>query len=164
MADGTLPIRNEIDCRVTFWKVVAGVLLAAVLCLVDPLELLSLSSAPICYRAHGSSGIELAGASGRRDAFANQGSSQLFGLNTEPVTEGSLREKWLRIKAGITKDLEVVAQCRAGSSCPAPARSICLSVLRATKPNGAFRIVGAVHTVAPPALRLLTGTGPWWPV
>jgi hypothetical protein len=38
MADGTSPIRNEIDRRVTFWKVVAGVFLVADLCLVDPLD------------------------------------------------------------------------------------------------------------------------------
>jgi predicted transglutaminase-like cysteine proteinase len=118
------PNRSAIDHRVAFWKVVAGVLLATVLWLVDPLELFSFSSAPICYPVHDSNGIELAGARGPQDAFADQDPSRLFGLDTESVTQGSLLEKWLRIEADITKDLEVVAQCKASNSCPAPAQKL----------------------------------------
>jgi len=36
----------------------------------------------------------------------------------------ALLDKWRRVQADITKDLEVVAQCQAGKPCPAPAKRL----------------------------------------
>jgi predicted transglutaminase-like cysteine proteinase len=120
--------RREITRDVAFWKVVAAVslVLASVLYSGDPLGLFSFSSEPICTLVSASRGIELAGASGPHDGFAtnDRDTGKLFGLDTELVTEGPLLEKWLRIEAGITKDLEIIAQCRASKPCPAPAQKL----------------------------------------
>ena len=51
-------------------------------------------------------------------------SNQLFGLETAPVTDGPLLEKWRRVEASITKDLELIVQCQAARSCPAPAQKL----------------------------------------
>jgi predicted transglutaminase-like cysteine proteinase len=49
----------------------------------------------------------------------DEGSAQLFGMDIEPVADGALLDKWRRVQADITKDLEVVAQYQAGKPCPA---------------------------------------------
>jgi predicted transglutaminase-like cysteine proteinase len=41
-----------------------------------------------------------------------------------PVADGALLDKWRRVQADITRDLEVVAQCQAGGPCPAPAQRL----------------------------------------
>jgi hypothetical protein len=37
-------------------------------------------------------------------------------MDTEPVADGALLDKWRRVQADITKDLEVVAQCQVSIS------------------------------------------------
>jgi predicted transglutaminase-like cysteine proteinase len=50
-------------------------------------------------------------------------------MDTEPVVDRALLERWRRLQADITKDPEVVAQCQAGKPCPPPAeRLISLSL------------------------------------
>ena len=51
-------------------------------------------------------------------------SDQLFGMETEPVTGGSLMNKWRRVAVYMTNDLEVVAQCQAGQPCLATAQKL----------------------------------------
>ena len=45
-------------------------------------------------------------------------------METEPVPEGALSDKWRRVEAEITKDLEIIAQCQAGNPCPALAQKL----------------------------------------
>ena|ERR1700682_1571160 len=83
--------------------------------MVAPLQLF----APICFLAADSTGpgsfvkIEVNGASAHHDGFATNAeeAGQLFGMKTEPVTDGALLDKWRRVEAAITKDLEVIARC-----------------------------------------------------
>ena len=41
----------------------------------------------------------------------------LFGVDTEPVADGELPERWRRVKADIARDLETVARCHANGPC-----------------------------------------------
>ena len=123
------------DRGVDFWKVVAwvGLLLAGALYMIDPLELLSSSVVPICFVAADSdtpapAAIEI-GVTSASATTMDEGSAQLFGMETEPVVDGALLGKWRRVQADITKDLEVVAQCQAGKPCPAPAKRLLSLIL-----------------------------------
>ena len=114
---------------VGFWKILAwtSLLLAGALYMVAPLQLF----VPICSMAADSDGpgsfveIEVNGASAHHDGSAtnDEETGQLFGTKTEPATDGALLDKWRRVEAAITKDLEIIAQCQASQPCPAPAQS-----------------------------------------
>jgi predicted transglutaminase-like cysteine proteinase len=129
------PARSVPDRGVGFWKILAwaALLLTGVLCVVDPVEMFAYSATPpICFLAadyvgSGSFGKnEVNGATAHRDASStNHGEAiQLFGIDTEPVTAGPLLDKWRRVETGITKDLEVIAQCQAKKPCPALAQKL----------------------------------------
>jgi hypothetical protein len=115
---------------VEFWKIVtwAGLLLAGALHMVDPLELLSTSVVPICSvtaesDAPAPAAIEI-GLTSVSGTTSSDGSAQLFGMDTEPVADGALLDKWHRVQDEIAKDLEAVAQCQAGKPCPAAAQRL----------------------------------------
>ena len=119
------PTQGAMYHRVDFWKIVAwaGPLLAGALYMVDPLELLSTSVLPICFvaadfDAPAPAAIEISATNVSATA-SDEGSARLFGMDIEPVADGVLLDKWRRVQADITKDLEVVAQCQAGKPCPA---------------------------------------------
>jgi predicted transglutaminase-like cysteine proteinase len=57
-------------------------------------------------------------------AGCDEEASQLFGMETEPVSRGLLLIKWRQVEAGIARDFEIVAQCQAGEPCPAPAQKL----------------------------------------
>jgi len=122
--------QSATDRGVDFWKIVAwaGLLLAGALYMLDPLELVSSSVVPICFVAADSDtpapeAIEIRVKSVSATT-KDDGSAQLFGMDTEPVADSALLDKWRRVQADITKDLEVVAQCQAGKPCPAPAKRL----------------------------------------
>ena len=122
--------QSATDRGVDFLKIVAwaGLLLAGALYMLDPLELLSTSVVPICFVAADSdtpapAAIEISVKSVSATT-KDEGSAQLFGMDTEPVADGALLDKWRRVQADIKKDLEVVAQCQAGKPCPAPAKRL----------------------------------------
>jgi predicted transglutaminase-like cysteine proteinase len=48
----------------------------------------------------------------------------LFGMDTEPVTQGELPKKWEHAMAGIARELQIVERCRANNVCPAAARRL----------------------------------------
>jgi predicted transglutaminase-like cysteine proteinase len=48
----------------------------------------------------------------------------LFGMDTEPVTEGEISRKWEHAMAGIARELQIVERCRANNVCPAAARRL----------------------------------------
>ena len=140
------PTQSPMDRGVEFWKIVAwaGLLLAGALYMVDPLELLSTPVVPICFVTAESdapapaaieSGLTIVSGTTKRD-----GSAQLFGMDTEPVADGALLDKWRRVQADITKDLEVVAQCQAGKPCPAPAQRLIRLSLEGYGRSGRARV------------------------
>jgi len=125
-----LTTQSATDRGVEFLKIVAwaGLLLAGALYMLDPLELLSTSLVPICFVAADSdtpapAAIEISVKSVSATT-KDERSAQLFGMDTEPVADGALLDKWRRVQADITKDLEVVAQCQAGKPCSAPAKRL----------------------------------------
>jgi hypothetical protein len=85
------------DRGVDFWKIVAwaGLLLAGALYMVDPPALLSSSVVPICVAADSGeprpAAIEISVTS--VSATTNEGSAQLFGIDTESVADCALLDK-----------------------------------------------------------------------
>ena len=78
-------------------------MLAGALYMVDPLELLSSSVVPICFVAADSdapapAAIEISVASVSATT-KDEGLAQLFGMDTEPVADGALLDKWRRVQA-----------------------------------------------------------------
>jgi hypothetical protein len=61
-------------------------------------------------------------------------------METEPVTDGALLDKWRRVQTAITKDLEVVAQCQASQPCPAPAQKLLDLSLEGAGRSGRVRV------------------------
>jgi hypothetical protein len=140
------PAQSPTDRGVEFWKIVAwaGLLLAGALYMVDPLELLSTSVVPICLVTAESDAPPPAAIEGGLTIVSgttkSDGSAQLFGMDTEPVADGALLDKWRRVQADITKDLEVVAQCQAGKPCPAPAQRLIRLSLEGYGRSGRARV------------------------
>jgi predicted transglutaminase-like cysteine proteinase len=162
----SLPTQSATDRGVDFWKVVAwiGLLLAGALYMIDPLELLSSSVVPICFVAADSdtpapAAIEISVTSAAATTM-DEGSAQLFGMDTEPVTGGSLLNKWRRVQADITKDLEVVAQCQAGKACPAPAQRLISLSLEGYGRSGRAR-VAVINRAVNLAIRPVSDERQW---
>jgi hypothetical protein len=88
------PTQSPMDRSVDFWKIVtwAGLLLAGALYIVDPPELFSSCVVPICFvaadpDAPAPAAIEISVTSVSATT-KNEGSVQLFGMDTEPVVDG----------------------------------------------------------------------------
>ena len=159
-------IKSAMDRGVDFWKIVAwaGLLLAGALYMLDPLELVSSSVVPICFVAADSdtpapAAIEISVKSVSATT-KDDGSAQLFGMDTEPVADGALLDKWRRVQADITKDLEVVAQCQAGKPCPAPAQRLISLSLEGYGRNGRAR-VGALNRAVDLAISPVSDETQW---
>lgn len=109
------------------WGVFAAfclLLLFIVYMMLQPVEIFSSSDFHIGYLAADSQA--LAGRSAIRDVPAKDSDSptSLFDSGTEPVTDGPLLEKWHRAEADTAMELEIVAKCKVGGSCPAPAQKL----------------------------------------
>jgi predicted transglutaminase-like cysteine proteinase len=87
-------------------------------------------------------------------------SDQLFGLETEPVTDGPLLEKWRRVEAIITKDLELIVQCQAAKPCPAPAQKLIDLSRQGTGRSGRARI-GVINRAVNLAIRPVSDETQW---
>jgi predicted transglutaminase-like cysteine proteinase len=132
---------------IDFWKIAtwAGLLLAGSLYAVDPLGLLSSPVVvPISFAADEPDQpvpvvIEI-GMMSVSAATENEGSAQLFGMNTESVADSALLDKWRRVQAVIAKDLEVIAQCQAGKLCPASAQRLISLSLEGSDRSGRARV------------------------
>ena len=117
-----------------FWKSLAWSIpvLAGVLYLADPFKPISSDALPIWFLAadFAASGsfaeITPNEVRSRRDGSAadDAGGARLFGMETDPVPEGALSDKWRRVEVEIAKDLEIIARCQAGNPCPAPAQAL----------------------------------------
>ena len=141
-----LTTQSATDRGVDFLKIVAwvGLLLAGALYMLDPLELLSTSVVPICFVAGDSdtpapAAVEISVKSVSATT-KDEGSAQLFGMDTVPVADGALLDKWRRVQADIKKDLEVVAQCQAGKPCPASAQKLISLSLEGYGRSGRARV------------------------
>ena len=61
-------------------------------------------------------------------------------MDIEPVADGALLNKWRRVQADITKDLEVVAQYQAGKPCPATVQRLVSLSLEGYGQSGRARV------------------------
>ena len=106
-------------------------------------------------------GIEVNGTSAHQDGSATNGeeSAQLFGVQTEQVTEGALLN-WRRVKGDITRDLEIIAQCQARRPCPAPAQKLINLSLEGTGRSGRAR-VGVINRAVDLAIRPVSDETQW---
>jgi len=155
---------------VGFRKIVAwtGLLLAGALYMIDPIELFSYSAAPICFLTADNVGPgsfvenELNGGTAHHDASAtnDEQAGQLFGMDTEPVTDGALLDKWRRVEAIITKDLEVIAECQASKPCPAPAQKLIDLSLEGASRSGRAR-VGVINRAVDLAISPVSDERQW---
>jgi predicted transglutaminase-like cysteine proteinase len=87
-------------------------------------------------------------------------SDQLFGLETEIVTDGPLLEKWRRVEPIITKDLELIVQCQAGKPCPSPAQKLVDLSRQGTGRSGRERI-GVINRAVNLAIRPVSDETQW---
>jgi predicted transglutaminase-like cysteine proteinase len=119
---------SAVNPGVSFWKSViwATFLLAGAISMLDPLELFSYSVTPVCFTTAEYVGpnVNAATAPPEASAKADEQADQLFGMNTEPVTAGTLFDKWRDTRTGIARDLATVARCEADEPCPEPAQKL----------------------------------------
>src|SRR6476469_3784376 len=69
-------------------------------------------------------GTNAATAPSEPPARNDEQAAQLFGMETGPVAEGELPEKWQHIEAAMAQDFAVVAQCHANGTCPVAAQRL----------------------------------------
>jgi len=142
-------------------------LLAGALYMVDPFEPFSCSAEPICFLA--ADGVEpgpiveeaVNGATTIYDVSDTyEEAARLFGMDTEPVTDGTLLDKWRRVRAGIANDLDVMAQCQAGKPCSAPAQKLTELILKGAGLTGRAR-VGVINRAVDLAIRPMSDEVQW---
>jgi predicted transglutaminase-like cysteine proteinase len=158
------------DRGVGFWKIFAwkGLLLAGALYMVDPLEPFPYSAAPICLLAaeyvEPGPFVENAanGATAHHHASAtdDKEAAQLFGMDTEPVVEGELPEKWHHVEAVMAQDFAVVAQCHLDGPCPVAAQRLIDISAEGARRSGRAR-VGLINRAANLAISPVNDERQW---
>jgi predicted transglutaminase-like cysteine proteinase len=74
------------------------------------------------------------------DAMSRSGTRPLFDMETVPIAEGEILDKWQRVRSEIARELEAMNQCHASSPCaPAAQRLIDISAEGAGK-SGRARV------------------------
>jgi predicted transglutaminase-like cysteine proteinase len=138
-----------------------GLLLAAVIYIVGVFgPLFSPLFPPIYLLAAASNASGPTSPHYQPSATGDEETDQLFGMETEPVTDGSLLNKWRRVEAQITSDLEVVAQCQAGKSCPAPAHKL-IELSQEGAGRSARARVGVINRAVDLAIRPMSDEKQW---
>jgi predicted transglutaminase-like cysteine proteinase len=84
----------------------------------------------------------------------------LFGVDTEPVADGELPERWRRVKADIARDLETVARCHANGSCTAPAPALIAIIAEGVGHRGRARI-GMINRAVNLAITPMSDQAQW---
>jgi predicted transglutaminase-like cysteine proteinase len=121
----------------SFWSIlasawVAGLWLAGPVYTLGPPRLPTDSATPMTYLAANEfeavsfieGGTNAATASSDLPARNDGQAARLFGMETEPVAEGELPEKWHHVEAAMARDFAVVAQCHANGTCPVVAQRL----------------------------------------
>jgi predicted transglutaminase-like cysteine proteinase len=115
-----------------YWALVIGLLLAAALLALLQLQPTVYSAGPPPFFNSGE--IEAVSFVGDGSNAVTQEpvppakniepAATLFGMDTEPVTEGELLQKWSRAKAEMAQELQTVGRCRANNACPPDAQRL----------------------------------------
>ena len=162
--------RNGLDRGVGFRKSLAwsGLLLAGVLYIADPLTPFSSYIVPIRLLAADSdipsplAEIRTGEDGAHHDEFTTDDAegAEPFGMETEPVPDGALLDKWRRVEAKITKDLEIIGQCQAGNPCSALAQKLIDLSLEGAGRNGRTR-VGVINRAVDLAISPASDAKKW---
>jgi predicted transglutaminase-like cysteine proteinase len=137
------------------WSVFAAfclLLLLIVYVMLQPVEVFSSSGLHIGYLAADSQAPAEPGPIRGASSKDSDGPTSLFDSETEPVTEGPLLEKWRRAEADTAKELDIVAECKAGGPCPSPARKLIALSQEGADRTGRARI-GLLNRAADLAIR-----------
>jgi predicted transglutaminase-like cysteine proteinase len=124
------PTQNAVNGGSLLEKIPAGVvaLLVGGFCASELLEVLPYfrPCTPAIASAYvkGPLGHEAATATAHYHSVLVTNGGRLFGMDTEPVAAGELREKWRRVVAMMERDLAVVAWCRVNGPCPVAAQKL----------------------------------------
>jgi predicted transglutaminase-like cysteine proteinase len=139
-----------------------GLLLAGFLIIVGSREPFASSIAPIQLAAadSGGTGSSVGASAHRGGSRTNEGRGQPFGMESEPVLNGALLDKWRRVQGAISKELEAVVQCHAGKSCPAPVQRLLDLSLEGTGRDGRAR-VGLINRAVDLAVRPVSDERQW---
>lgn len=84
----------------------------------------------------------------------------LFGVDTEPVADGDLLEKWRRVKADVGRDLETVARCHANGPCTAAAQALIAIISEGVGHRGRARIA-MINRAADLAITPMSDQAQW---
>jgi predicted transglutaminase-like cysteine proteinase len=164
------PPQSGIDLGTSRRKIPSRVcvLLAGTLCLVDPFEPTASSAAPISNPR--TENVEPAplmenegnGAVTRHDAPTknHEEARLLFGINTEPVGIGELRERWHRVAALMAQDLAVVVQCHSNEACPIAAQRLIDMSAEGAERTGRAR-VGLINRAAKLTIKAFSDEKQW---
>ena len=122
-------MRHGAPCRVF----TIGLLLAAALSLLPPLNASAYSPAPIAFSETEAvsfidDGTDVPSLvptfAPAVQARADEEAAPLFGMDTEPLLAGNVLMKWSRARLEIARELDAVNQCRANGDCPAAAQRL----------------------------------------
>jgi predicted transglutaminase-like cysteine proteinase len=86
--------------------------------------------------------------------------ARLFGMETEPVAEGGLPEKWWGVEAAIARDFALIAQCRSNSSCPVAVQKL-IDLSNEGAGRGERARVGLINRAANLAIRPVSDQRQW---
>lgn len=84
----------------------------------------------------------------------------LFGVDTEPVADGHLPERWRLLKADIARDLETIARCHANGPCIAAAPALIAIIAQGVGHRGRARI-GMINRAANLAITPMSDQAQW---
>jgi predicted transglutaminase-like cysteine proteinase len=141
--------RSRADFGANLWRVVLLGFSLVSACFVSELPRLSVDPAIV--------GLLTAESLG---STVSQNSAEPFGMDAEPVLDGSLPEKWHRAKADITRDREAVAQCRANRACSVPAQKLIGLSLEGAGRSGRAQ-VGLINRAVDLAIKPVSDERQW---
>ncbi len=97
-----------------------------------------------------------------RDALAtnDRQDTRLFGMDTEPVGIGDLRDRWRHVAALMTQDFAVVAQCHSDAHCPVAAQRLIDISAEGARRSGRAR-VGLINRAANLAISPVSDAIQW---
>ena len=126
----------------------AGVMVVSGLHLLEPLPVLH-SIAPLTFLSANYLGADSpfearkAGAAPQQQdagTKTNEQAAPLFDMETEPVADGDVLEKWRRVKVDIAREFDVLRRCQAGGSCPAAAQKLLDIITEGAGRSGRARV------------------------
>jgi predicted transglutaminase-like cysteine proteinase len=146
----------------------AALLLAGAVCTLAPPRFRTDSSPPMSFLAANEfEAVSLiedranAATAPRPPARDDEQAAQLFGMETEPVADGELPEKWHRVEAAMAQDFAVIAQCHANATtCPVAAQKLIGISAGGTGRSGRAR-VGLINRAADLAISPVSDERQW---